>query len=285
MSALPIVETRTVVTYENAEGKTQHWVPPVVLVDGQPFVKITAADKGFARFCGINKTLRDVTEPDESPNAQNPWVSTTFLQLLKRLRKEAVDKEILKTMRSRNNAPDMELPRRFLRTKESIEANICEISLPEVAHQGVLCEPLDALVIASKDNREAVCLSCTAEVVQWLQIAARASCEDDAPKDDLRRKRRLKSERLEVPSELQHMVKTVRYDRHNIACKYNNSDGAEVMVTVKPVEWTDDSIADALSAFAERRRALHHIEVDGKWVLGTSGSPSTPPAYAPHADD
>ena len=262
------IEQKIVITY----GKGKHWVPETKEVNGITFLKLSALDGGLATFCGVRTAL-------QIKGCKNPWGQNNFLQWVRGFRKTMVDDAILQNMRQRNDTPDMQLPKQFARGKELERVDgVMRLTLPEVAHDGELCEETVARTIAT-DNREAVYLECTESVVQWIHTAARACTPD--PDDDhespTSKRMRPFASRMQCPPEHKHMVKYFRYDQQSIMCKYVNADGAEKLRSVKCDTWTDDSIAAALEGFATWRRAHHFADKGEGYVLE---NPPTPPACA-----
>ena len=219
------------------------------------------------------KTLKDVETEYNAQKSQHPWANNNLIPWMRSLRKDALDNEIIQRMRSRNNAPDMTLPKKFTRSKEEITMATVPVELPEVALQGDLAPALTAQMVPTKDNREVIHIECTVDVLEWLRVAAKSCCPDPDEESPLKRTRRGPSDRLDIPAELRHVVRFVRYDRKNIVCKFTNGDGSECSHTVRPPTWDEDGVAEALGSFIEWRKPYHYVMADGVYTLAT-GAPS-----------
>ena len=104
-----VIEKRIAIAFGNG-----FWVPETKTVGGVDYLKLSSADGGLARFCGLRKPeLRD-----SDFSAQHPWVGNTFLPWLRSLYKAAIDEELAQIVRLRNSEPTMKLPWSFPRYKE-----------------------------------------------------------------------------------------------------------------------------------------------------------------------
>jgi hypothetical protein len=266
------IERRVVISYtrEGCKG-VQHWVPDVKTENDIDYLLLTPTDGGLTRFCALRNTLKDIKDANsnEDMNMRSPWESTTFFAWVRELRKKSIDEQILNAMRERNNACDMKLPNKFARTKESVD-KVCQVTLPEVAFGGELCEAFDTHILTATDNRETIGIELTETLLKWLAVAAKSRCPDP-DEEELNaapdRRRRSHTERMKLPEEFKGMVRHMRYDRSQIIGKYVNADGVECYQTLKPLAWEPDAIAYALRAFAEWRKLNHFVKINGAFML------------------
>ena len=268
------VSTQTVIEY----GVGQVWVPGPLVYDesGCKFLIVNSC-RDFAKFCGLKSVLKDnnVTFADSRGNY---FKGNSIKELLRQIRKDAYDEQLLLVVRERNNDQTIGLPKKrdLQQQKVTLPRTVVDVLLPEVACQGILCAKRYTKMVVSQDQREGIAVRCDPDTLQWLQVAAQA-CAPDVEREDVGHKKRrheYKRSHIEVPEKYKGRI-SFRPVYSKAILKYFNEDGHLKYKTLSLHSMDTEGLEIALAAYEESLElgsvdAAEESEHDGDEVAGAA---------------